>query len=266
MCYNHAMRLFDTHAHLSDAAFDADREALSAALPEKGVFRVMDVCCALGDWPRTEALLRRFPFVYGAAGIHPESAADFTGADIDKLSALFSREEKLLAWGEIGLDYHYEDAAPRDVQRACFASQLEAAQERSIPVVLHIREAFGDCMDILRAHRAAGLAGEMHCFSGSVEIARECLDMGLYIAFGGAVTFKNANKLLDAARYVPTDRLLLETDCPYMAPTPHRGKRCDPSMLTLTLARLAELRGEDMEALGEATWRNACAMLGLDPN
>ncbi len=257
------MKLFDTHAHLSDEAFDADRDELIPSLPEKGVPLVMDVCCDLEDWPKTEALIRAYPFIYAAAGMHPHAAEKTGEAHIEKLTALFASEPKLKAWGEIGLDYHY-DFAPRETQRLWFERQLAAALELKLPVVLHIREAFGDCMDILRAYRAKGLCGEMHCFSGSVEIARECLDMGLYIAFGGAISFKNANKLLDAARYVPRDRLLIETDCPYMTPVPHRGERNDPGLMHLTLERLAALRGEDGEALAQATYENGKKMFRID--
>lgn len=239
---------------------------ICAALPEKGIARVMDVCCALSDWEKTRALIAAYPYIYAALGVHPESAQSFSEADADSIARLFKEEKKLLAWGEIGLDYHYEDAAPKAVQRECFTLQLERAQKLGVPVVLHIREAFGDCMDILRAYRAKGLQGEMHCFSGSVEIARECLNMGLYIAFGGAITFKNANKLLDAARFVPRDRLLLETDCPYMSPVPFRGQRNEPALMLHMLSRLALLRGEDEDALAEATVKNACAMLSLTPS
>ena len=154
----------------------------------------------------------------------------------------------------MGLDYHY-DFAPRETQRRVFAEQLALAQSLGFPVVLHIREAFGDCMDILRAYRN-GLCGVMHCFSGSAEIARECVDLGLYVAFGGAVTFKNAHKPIEAAAYVPLDRLLLETDCPYMTPVPHRGERNDPSFIPFIAHAVAQARGMDAEELMQATLRN----------
>lgn len=257
------MKLFDTHAHLCDEAFDEDRDKLVSSLPQKGVSLVTEVCCDVADWQRTAELLKKYPFVYGALGMHPHEAAHTERSNIEFIKALFDSEPKLKAWGEIGLDYHY-DFAPRETQRLWFAEQLDAAQGMGVPVVLHIREAFGDCMDILRARRAAGLRGEMHCFSGSAEIARECLDMGLYIAFGGAVTFKNANKLLEAAKYVPQDRILLETDCPYMTPVPHRGERNDPGLMHLTLSRLAQIRGEDEDELAEAAYKNGCTMFGID--
>lgn len=256
------MRLFDTHAHIGDAAFDGDRDALVCALPEKGVSLITEVCCDTADWERTAELIHKYPFVYAALGMHPHEAGHTENKDIDYIKSLFEKEPKLKAWGEIGLDYHY-DFAPREVQRRWFAEQLDAAAALNVPVVLHIREAFGDCMDILRARRGRGLRGEMHCFSGSPEIAKECLDLGLYIAFGGAVTFKNANKLLDAAKSVPRDRLLLETDCPYMTPVPHRGERNDPSLMHYTLSRLAEIRGEDETELAETAYQNGRAMFGI---
>lgn len=262
--YNPPMRIFDTHAHICDPAFDEDRaQLLAEALPAAGVEGFVDVCCALCDWERTAAVLAAAPRAYAALGVHPEFAAAFSPSDIDAIEAHFQKEARLVAWGEIGLDYHYADGAPRDMQKECFALQLAAACAKGRPVVLHVREAFGDCLDILRAHRGKGLCGVMHCFSGSVETARECLDLGLYIAVGGALTFKNARKLPEVVRYVPRERLLVETDCPYLAPAPFRGKRCDPSMLPFTIRRMAEYREEDAEELAEALFENALAVFGL---
>lgn len=255
------MPYFDTHAHLTDERFDADRDALLASLPALGIARVLDVCCDAADWEKTRALLDAYDFIYGAVGMHPHEAGHTTAADIERVAEAIRACPKAVGLGEIGLDYHY-DFAPREVQRRWFDAQLSLAEALDVPVILHIREAFGDCMDILRAH-PNGLRGEMHCFSGSVEIARECLNRGLYIAFGGAITFKNANKLLDAARYVPADRLLLETDCPYMTPVPHRGERNDPGYLPLVAARLAALRETDPETLAAQTLRNGCNLFGL---
>ena len=252
--------LFDTHAHLSDEAFDGDREAVIERLKGCGVGRVVDVACDLRDVSKTLELIEKYPFIYAAAGMHPHDAAHMNGALMDKLAELIEHE-KVLALGEIGLDYHY-DFSPREVQRKWFAEQLELAKQLGCPVVLHIREAFGDCMEILRAHRS-GLHGVMHCYSGSVETAYECLDLGLSFSFGGAVTFKNAKKPVEVIEKLPLDSILLETDCPYMTPVPHRGERNDPSFIPLVAERIAELRGMAVEELAEITTRNAERVFGI---
>ena len=256
------MKLFDTHAHLTDEAFDGDRDAIVAAAHEGGVLGIVDVACHLDEIPATLALAAKYPFVYAAAGMHPHVAGDTRKEHLDALSAYFDKEKKLLALGEIGLDYHY-DFAPRDVQKKWFAEQLDLAIEKNLPVVLHIREAFGDCMEILRARRGK-LSGVMHCFSGSYEIAKECVELNLYIAFGGALTFKNAAKLADAAAKLPLSRIVLETDCPYMTPEPFRGRRNDPSLMRYTAKRLAAIRGIDADEAAEATYQNALQLFSID--
>lgn len=254
------MSFFDTHAHLNDRAFDADRDALIPSLFESGMALCIEVSCATDDFSRGVALTHAYPQIYGAYGIHPEFAKA-PGDSWEKALREALGDEKAVALGEIGLDYHYttDDKAE---QRALFDRQLELARELKKPVILHIRESFGDTMDILRAHRA-GLSGVMHCFSGSAETARECVGMGLYIAFGGAVTFKNAAKLLDAARAVPLERLLVETDCPYLSPEPKRGKRNDPSNVPYIIERLAAVRGESPELVARATLENGKTLFGI---
>ncbi len=250
-----SVQLFDTHAHLSDAAFDIDRDALTAALPSRGISRVMDIACDVRLVQATLDLMERFPFVYGAVGMHPEYAAETTPAHMEDIRKYLSHE-RMMALGEIGLDYHY-DSPSREEQKKWFDIQLSLAGELGVPVVLHIREAFGDGMDILRAHRGTLSGGIMHCFSGSYEVARECVDMGLHIAFGGALTFHNAIKQRDVAARLPLESLLLETDCPYMTPVPMRGKRNDPSLMLYTAGMLAEVRGISPERVAQATWDNA---------
>lgn len=254
------MRIFDTHAHLLDEAFDADRDEVLRRLPEQGITNVMECCCDTAGIDRVIALTRRIPYLYGSVGVHPHSADEWNADAAARVRAALSKE-KILAVGEIGLDYHY-DFSPRERQRACLDEQLSIAREAGMPVILHDREAHGDMMDLLRAHRD-GLRGIMHCFSGSYETARECLDLGLYIAFGGALTFKNAVRPIEVASRIPLDRLLIETDCPYMTPVPFRGKRNDPSFIRLTLEKLAEVRGEDAETLADALYRNSLAVFGL---
>ena len=248
------LKLFDTHAHLNDEAFDADREAVIESLAEYGVARVIDVACDVRTVDKTLALLEKYPFIYGTAGMHPHDASAMDNALMDRLKKVLSHK-KMLALGEIGLDYHY-DFSPREVQRRWFAEQLELARELDMPVTLHIREAFGDCMDILKAHKN-GLRGVMHCYSGSVETAYECLDLGLAFSFGGAVTFKNAKKPIEVIEKLPLESILLETDCPYMTPVPYRGRRNDPSFIGLVAEKIAEIRGMSAEELSEVTFNNA---------
>ena len=254
------MKVFDTHAHLLDEAFDADRDELISSLPEKGITHVMEACCDEAGIDRVMDLVQRVPFFYGSAGVHPHSASEWNSGTADHIRAAL-QHEKMLAVGEIGLDYHY-DFSPRDVQKRVLDEQLSLARALDLPVILHDREAHGDMLDLLRAHKN-GLKGIMHCFSGSKETARECLDLGLYIAFGGALTFKNAVRPIEAAQYIPRDRLLIETDCPYMTPVPYRGKRNDPSFILLTLEKLAAVRGEDREELADALYQNSLTVYGL---
>ena len=254
------MRIFDTHAHLLDEQFDADREELIASLPKAGIAHVMEACCDEAGIGRVIELVRRVPFFYGSAGVHPHSADEFKPETLDRIREALTHE-RMAAIGEIGLDYHY-DFSPRSVQRDCFDAQLALAKELQKPVIIHDREAHGDCMDILRRYKGS-LSGVMHCFSASFEIAKECIDLGLYVAFGGALTFKNAVHQWDIASRLPADRLLIETDCPYMTPVPFRGKRNDPSRIVLTLKKLAELRNADEEELSETLYRNSFRAFGI---
>ena len=255
------MRLFDTHAHLLDEQFDADRDELIAGLPARGVAGFVECCCRQEDFARCLELTRRYPGVRGAAGIHPEHA-DTYGPDTPARLREVLADPKMVAVGEIGLDYHWDDAPPRDVQKRAFAEQTELAVELGLPVIVHDRDAHGDTAEILRANRQ-GLSGILHCFSGSWEMARECMDYGMYIAFGGAVTFKNARRQREIAAKIPEDRLLAETDSPYMAPEPFRGKRNDPGLIANTVRVLAEVRGTDPESLAERLYENARALFGI---
>ena len=254
------MKLFDTHAHLSDEAFDADRHELIPKLMDAGVEKFIDVACDVRSASRTIYLLERYPFVYGTIGMHPHDVRVMNNALMDEIEK-YLEHEKMLALGEIGLDYHY-DLSPREDQRKWFAEQLDLAKQLGYPVVLHIREAFGDCMDILRAHRD-GLRGVMHCYSGSVETAYECLDLGLKFSFGGAVTFKNAKKPIEVVSALPLDSIMLETDCPYMTPVPHRGERNDPSFIHFTCEKIAEIKGIDPEEMAQITYDNAVRVFGI---
>lgn len=254
------MPLFDTHVHLLDEQFDDVRNALIPAVYEAGVHHVVEACCDETDLPKIAALVTIYDHVYGTAGVHPQSAAAVTADTLMRVTRAL-RQNKIVAVGEIGLDYHYE-YAPRDVQKRVFADQLDIALAAKKPVVVHDRDAHGDCMDILHAHRQ-GLCGVMHCYSGSFEDAVRYLDMGLYVAFGGALTFKNATKQRDIAARLPFDRIVVETDCPYMAPVPHRGERNDPRLLHCTLEALAAVRGVTNEEAARITTQNAMQLFGI---
>ena len=254
------MRIFDTHAHILDEQFDADREELLSSLPSAGIAHVMEACCDEAGIDRIVALVGRVPYFYGSAGVHPHSADEFRPETPDHIEEALTHE-RMVAIGEIGLDYHY-DFSPRSVQRDCFDAQLALAAKLKKPVIIHDREAHGDTMDLLRRYRG-DLSGVMHCMSASFEIARECIDLGLYIAFGGALTFKNAVHQWEIASKLPLDRLLIETDCPYMTPVPFRGTRNDPSRIVLTLGKLSEIRGIDPETLSETLFENSFRAFGI---
>ncbi len=254
------MRIFDTHAHLLDEQFDADRDAVIALLPAAGIANVMEACCDEAGIDRVVALVERVPFFYGSAGVHPHSADEFRPETLDHIKEALTHE-RMLAIGEIGLDYHY-DFSPRNVQRDCFDAQVALSAALTKPIITHDREAHGDTMDILRRYRGR-LSGVMHCFSASYEIAKECIDLGLYIAFGGALTFKNAVNQWEIAKKLPMDRLLIETDCPYMTPVPYRGTRNDPRRIVLTLQKMAELKELDPETLSETLYENSFKAFGI---
>ena len=235
--------LFDTHAHLDDRAFDCDREALISGLREKGIALVMNPGCSLESSRNAVALAKKYPFLYAAVGSHPDAADEVDEAVLEGYR-LLCREEKVKAIGEIGLDYHYEDI-PREIQKKAFRMQMALAQEVGLPVIIHQREALADCLEILGDFPE--VKGVFHCFSGSAQTARELTAQGWYVGFTGVLTFKNARKALEAAKAVPKDRIVLETDCPYMAPEPYRGRRNDPGYLY----RMAEVLGELLEITPE---------------
>ena len=245
-------RIIDTHAHYHDAAFDADRNDVLASLPGAGIFRVIECGTALASSEQCRALAEAYPFVYFAAGIHPEDCGGANEEDLAGIEALLAHE-KCVAVGEIGLD-HYWPEPPRELQKQWFERQLILANTHNMPVIVHDREAHGETMELLKKYRPQGV---LHCFSGSVETMREAVSLGFCIGLGGAVTFKNAKRAVAVAAEVPADRLLLETDCPYMAPVPHRGQRNTSAWIPLTAAFLAELRGTDAETLTEQTTENA---------
>ena len=244
--------IFDTHSHYADSAFDGDRDELLAALPDKGVRFAALAGSSMQDSAENVALAQKYGYIYAAVGVHPESVDETPSDYREKLTDLVKSSEKVRAIGEIGLDYHYENY-DRDKQILFFRQQLELARELSLPVIVHSRNASEDTLDILKEYRPAGV---VHCFSGSAEVAREVIKLGMYIGFTGVLTFKNAKKALRALEAVPLDRLLLETDCPYMAPEPLRGRRCDSSMICYTAEKAAQIKGVSTQELLDITCRN----------
>lgn len=247
------MTLVDSHCHLDDPKFDADRDAVIERALAAGVSRMVAVGTGKGP-PDLEAGIRmadRYPFFYATIGVHPHDAAKATDETFARLRDL-AAHPKAIAIGEIGLDYHY-DFSPRDVQRAVFARQLEIAADAGKPVVIHTREAWEDTLALLREAPRSGI---MHCFTGDETQAREALDLGFHLSFGGVLTFPNAEQVRRAARMAPEDRLLLETDCPYLAPVPYRGKRNEPAFVVEAARRLASERGCTLEEIAVATTRN----------
>lgn len=255
------MDIFDTHAHLLDDHFDSDREQLIASLADNNVKLVMEACTDLGYLEKLIPFIERHPMIYGAAGLHPEELGPYALSDLDAVESALAHE-KIKAVGEIGLDYYWPENPPREVQREFFDAQLSLAAVHHLPVIIHDREAHGDTVDILRAHKGQ-VTGVMHCFSGSYETAKECLDMGFYIGFGGALTFKNARRNVEVASKVPLDRLVVETDCPYMAPVPCRGQRNDPTKTLYVLQKLAELRAMSEEAIAPVLFENGKRLFGI---
>ncbi|MBC8014912.1 MAG: TatD family hydrolase [Sporomusaceae bacterium] len=245
--------LFDSHAHLDDEKFDADREQVINRALQNGVTGIINVGACMSSSARSVALSKQYESIYAAVGIHPHDAQGDHEADYAQL-ATWCQQEKVVAIGEIGLDYYY-DLAPRDIQRAVFARQIHVARQMNKPIIIHDRDAHKDIMEIIKSE-AKGLSGVFHCFSGSLEMAREVIKLGFYISIAGPVTFKNAAKLPEIVASVPLDRLLIETDCPYLTPHPHRGKRNEPANVRIVAEQVANLRGIELSALAKATSEN----------
>lgn len=255
--------LFDTHCHLSDEAFENDIEDVLQHMRACGIELAVNIGDATSEAQSVFALAEKHPGMYAATGVHPQDALKFNASTPAKLRRCMAHP-KAVAIGEIGLDYHY-DYAPHALQLEVFLNQLTLAKALGKPVIMHIRDAYGDASDLLRAHRAELPSGVMHCFSGSIESARIYLDMGFYISFAGPVTFKNAARLPEVARFIPADRILVETDSPYLAPTPKRGQRNEPAFVRYTAARIAELRAADPEEFAAQCLENGLKLFSIAP-
>ena len=255
------MPIFDTHAHYDADQFASDREAVLTALPAAGVGLVVDPGCDVASSREAVALAERFDHVYAAVGIHPEDCDGCTDADFDVIGEL-CRREKVVAVGEIGLDYYWKENPPRDFQEQVFRRQIELALELDLPVIIHDREAHGDSLRIVLDY--PGLRGVFHCFSGSPEMAQELLKRGWYLGFDGPITYKNAKRAPEVAAITPMDRIVIETDAPYMAPVPFRGKRNDSRLLPYVVEKLAEWKGVTPEEMTDITWQNGKRLFGLE--
>lgn len=251
--------IFDSHAHYDDERFDPDREEVIAALQDNGVVNVIDIGCDLQTSRKAVELADRHSFFYAAVGYHPHEAENFNEEDFSEITDML-RHPKVVALGEIGLDYHY-DLSPREVQMEVFDLQLAAAEKLDVPIIIHTREATQDTLNLLEKHNCRGV---VHCYSGSAETAKILVKMGYYIGFTGVITFPNARKIVEACDVVPPDRILLETDCPYMAPVPFRGKRCWSPMIEKTAERVAEIKGMEPQALIDIARDNTKRLFGIE--
>ncbi len=251
--------IFDTHAHYDDKAFDVDRDALLAALPDAGVALVLDPGCDVGSSELALQNAEHFAHVYAAVGIHPEELAGIAEGDLERIAALV-RHPKCLAVGEIGLDYYWDDSR-KEEQKTLFVRQIELALQLDLPVIVHDREAHGDCLEIVS--RYSGLRGVFHCFSGSAEMAALLLRRGWYLGFDGPITYKNARKALEVLEICPMDRILVETDSPYLSPVPMRGRRNDSRNLIYVLEKIAAVKGCTAEEAAAASFENGKRLFGL---
>ena len=254
--------IFDTHTHYDDEAFNEDRDSVINYLKNGGVSRVVNVGASIESSRTTLELANKYDFIYASIGVHPDDAAQVDDAGVDTLKELAS-SKKVVAIGEIGLDYHWNEDNI-DVQKEAFRSQIKLAKELSLPIIIHSRDAARDTMDIMSEMKAQEIGGVVHCFSYSREIAKEAIDMGFYIGVGGVVTFKNAKKLRECVEMVSLDRILLETDCPYMAPEPNRGKRNESTYLKFVVEKIAEIKGVSREEVEEKTYENALRLFRIN--
>lgn len=253
--------LFDTHAHYDAEAFENDRDEVLSGLADRGVFLVVNPGCDLPSSQTAVELAERYPFLYAAVGYHPENCGPYREADLDVLRA-WARHPKVVAIGEIGLDYYWEDNPPRQLQQKVFRDQMALARELDLPVIVHDREAHGDSLAIVKEF--SEVRGVFHCYSGSVEMARELVKLGWMISFTGVLTYKNARKAVEAAQAVPIERLMIETDSPYLTPVPHRGKRNDSGYVVHVCQRLAEIKGISPEECARITRENGMRFFGVE--
>ena len=246
--------LFDSHAHYDDSKFDKDRYEIINKAHESGIGYILNAASNIASAVESIALTQEFEFVYASVGIHPHNVGDINDNTLVTL-ADFTKNAKVAAIGEIGLDYYY-DNSPREIQKYWFARQVAMARSLKLPIIVHNRDAHEDTLKILKVENAKSVGGVFHCFSGSVEMAKELLKNNFYISIGGSVTFKNAVKTVEVVKYVPLDRLLIETDCPYLTPEPYRGKRNDSSFIGHVVQKIADIKGLSFEEVEDITTKN----------
>lgn len=240
-------QIIDSHAHYDDEAFNEDREMLFNELKENGVIRILNCAASYDSLKTTDELTKNHDFIYGALGIHPENANEFNDQIVKEIKEYIKRNKKIVAIGEIGLDYYWEENPSKEIQKKIFRKQMALAEELNLPVIIHDRDAHADTLEIIKEFPS--VIGVVHCFSGSVEFAKECIRLGYYIGFTGVVTFKNAKKVVAVAKEIPIDRILVETDCPYMAPEPNRGKRNRSDYIQYVIEKISSIREiEPLEA------------------
>jgi TatD DNase family protein len=259
--FNEVDMLFDSHAHYDDEKFQDDREEVLAKAHEEGISYILNAASDIDTSLTSMAMAQKFDFIYAAVGVHPHSANTMDESTIARITEMV-KSPKVVAIGEIGLDYYY-DYSPKDMQKYWFKRQLELAGEISMPVIVHDRDAHEDIIKILKESEISQIGGVMHCFSGGREMAKILLDMGFYLSFGGPVTFKNARKAIEVLQYVPMDRMLIETDSPYLSPEPLRGKRNDSRNVRLVAEKIAEIKGLDLEFVASETLNNARRLFGI---
>lgn len=253
--------LFDTHAHLDDERFDNDRKQIIEQCRAEGIELILNAGSNMNTSQKAIDIARGYDFIYASAGVHPHDVKSMDKNTIDELSKLASNK-KVKAIGEIGLDYHY-DFSPRDVQKQRFMEQIDLAKQLKLPIIVHDRESHGDIMDIFKRMNVSGMGGVLHSFSGSAEMARECLKLGFYLSFSGSVTFKNAVKSVEAVKEIPLDMLLIETDSPYLTPVPHRGERNYPGYVRHVAEKIAEIKGISFEEVAQKTLENGKRLFNI---
>ena len=252
--------IFDTHAHYDDEAFDDDREKLLERMQNRGVEYIVNVGASMASCKSTIGLIRRFPYVYGALGIHPNDISDLTEEDYKWLEKSINKP-KIVAVGEIGLDYHWNDN--REAQIAAFERQINMAKDTNLPIIVHSRDAAQDTYDVMKANKVEEIGGVVHCFSYAKEMAEKFMDMGFYLGIGGVLTYKTAKKLKEVVEYMPMEKMLIETDCPYLTPEPNRGKRNDSFNLPYVVNAIAEIKGISPAEVIDITSDNAKDLYGI---
>lgn len=254
-------KIFDTHAHYDDEAFDEDREEVLKQIQDAGVIGVLNCACSKKSLKTTNELTLKYDFIYGALGIHPSDAYDFNEEVRNEIITKVNSNKKIVAIGEIGLDYYWDENPSKEVQKEAFRKQMKLAEELNLPVVIHDRDAHADTLEIMKEF--SNVKGVVHCFSGSVEFAKECIKLGYYIGITGVVTFKNAKKLVNVVEEIPTNRLLVETDCPYMSPEPNRGKRNQSNYIKYILDKISEIKQIDKNELNREVNENFYKLMNI---